>query len=90
MNGLQVWIYPNPVINQLIYEVYSDEDRDIQVATINILGQMINTSVLHVVKGLNHFSSDVSYYAAGTYLLRLQGDKQFAQAKFYKEVMIGK
>jgi hypothetical protein len=89
-SGLEIWIYPNPVLTQLVYEVYSDEERDLQVTTINVLGQVINASILHVVKGLNHFSNDVRYFSAGTYLLRLQGGKQFAQAKFYKEIMIGK
>ncbi len=76
-------IYPNPVIDALIFEYSTLEDEGISLEIFNTLGQPVREINLGQSPFLQKEEIPVSDWAAGVYFIRLKGEKK-AWLKFVK------
>ena len=76
--GTIIFIYPNPVIDNLTIETNSNEEHRLEI--INLLGQTIYTTYIGRKNIIN-----TSNYSCGLYILKIYTDKEIVVRKFVKE-----
>lgn len=66
-------VYPNPTRGELNVAVKFDQNREVKVTVVNLLGEVI-TSITPQTVLENNFNIDMSAYASGLYLVRIEAD----------------
>ncbi len=74
----QIKIYPNPTSNNLTIETNSNTKQNIEI--VNLLGQSLYTSYIN-----NITTIDVSAFAKGVYIIKLNTDMGIVVKKFIKQ-----
>ncbi|MEP7169354.1 MAG: T9SS type A sorting domain-containing protein [Bacteroidota bacterium] len=76
--GLEIKIFPNPVINHLSVSIYADKIKMYRIRISDIIGQEISSSVYYPSAMGAAYDIDVSALSEGIYLLTLESaDKKF-------------
>ena len=85
-NGLSIGIYPVPVKDKLHFNIATIEDRIITIDVFNDKGrEVIKSSTLKLLKGLNKVEMNASQWARGVYIIGIVGDNYEQQIKFIVE-----
>ncbi|MEA3461742.1 MAG: T9SS type A sorting domain-containing protein, partial [Bacteroidota bacterium] len=84
--GLDLQIFPNPVVSEFNMALYVDRDSELQIEFVNTLGQMMYRDVLGLNPGSQtlYFGGDVVNQAmprSGIYFINLYLDGKFAGVK---------
>ncbi len=66
-------IYPNPVTEKLIAEVFKTDAESVTVSVVDLAGRILFEQVNNVKAGLNKIEVNTSTLAKGTYLLQITG-----------------
>jgi 1,4-alpha-glucan branching enzyme len=83
-NALQVFVYPNPVENNSVTEIYVPEKSSVQVDLWNVSGQkaaVIFTGILAKGKHTVSLSAKTNNLPAGIYLLKVQAKNKSQAVK---------
>lgn len=85
--GLSFGLQPNPAIGQTLLQIESLESQDAELTVYDLTGrEMLNGEKMHVVKGSNSITLDVSVLPPGSYLVSLRTAKGVA----VRPLMVGK
>ncbi|HAS45987.1 MAG TPA: hypothetical protein DCS93_36225 [Microscillaceae bacterium] len=76
--------YPNPATTTLTIQTNSSETDTGRVTLYGISGQVMLTNQLSIEKGVNTFILDISRFAAGTYVLKVQT----ANGEYFDQVRV--
>lgn len=79
-NNNYLSIYPNPIINNITIETNSNTNTKQKIEITNLLGQSMYTYDVY-----SKATIDVSAYAKGIYIIKLNSDKRIIVKKFIKE-----
>lgn len=81
-----VSLYPNPTIQSIRMDLQYDNTSRITIELIDMLGRVLNTDNLDVLKGqMSNYQLDVSTLSAGMYMFRLTSEgRQLNSYKFQK------
>ncbi|MDZ4846548.1 MAG: T9SS type A sorting domain-containing protein [Chitinophagales bacterium] len=84
-----VSLYPNPTIQSIHMDVKYDNTSRIQIELVDMLGRVLNSDNLDVLKGqVSNYQLDVSSLASGMYLFRLTSNGNLLNSyKFQKAGM---
>ncbi len=68
-----VYVYPNPFIDAIHFDFYSEDEEEITVTLSDVLGQTMIEQNINATKGMNYQSVNVSALnlASGLYILKL-------------------
>ena len=76
---LDASLYPNPTIGTTTLKFETATAGDYKVSVVDMTGQVMQTSSINAVEGLNMHELDLSTYAKGLYMVRLERDGEPAQ-----------
>ena len=62
-------VYPNPAINSTTLEVYSDNNSDIEINIIDVLGKNVFSETTKVYSGKNLKTLDIRNLQKGVYFI---------------------
>jgi hypothetical protein len=69
-------LYPNPANENTYLDFYSESEMNLQVAIYDLLGHHVKEiQTLKILKGRNKFMLPLTGLRAGSYIIRLNGDK---------------
>lgn len=72
VSSVFVNLYPNPTIQSIRMDIKYDNTSRIKIELVDMLGRVLNTDNLDVLKGqVSNYQLDVSSLAAGMYMFRL-------------------
>jgi hypothetical protein len=77
-------VSPNPVKDFVNITLHSANDENIEIAVLNISGEMIYSVSNYLVSGKNEIPIDVSSWITGTYLMKFKTDKGTFTGRFIK------
>ncbi len=77
-------LYPVPAQNMLTLETELAKAGDVKVEILNMEGRVVKREMLQANGGKNTFNFDISSYAKGTYVLKLQDAERSSELKFTK------
>lgn len=63
---------PNPTGGHIALQILSNEDNDISISIIDNVGKVISSEMKSTVNGLNTIDTDLTGFANGSYLVRVQ------------------
>ena len=69
---LDASLYPNPTIGTTTLKFETSTAGDYKVSVVDMTGQIMQTSTITAVEGLNMHELDLSTYAKGLYMVRLE------------------
>ena len=69
---LDATLYPNPTVGTTTLKFETSKAGDYQVSLVDITGQIMQTETVTAVEGLNMHELDMSTYAKGLYMVRLE------------------
>lgn len=75
-NNQELYIYPNPVIDQLNISFSSKGNSKAKLSIFNISGKEIFTESIAVSAGVNKYTLDVNQLIEGIHILQLETSKQ--------------
>lgn len=76
-------IYPNPVINQINFNIETKSTGNLLVKIYDLRGNLITAHTIgNISKGLNKLSIDASELNSGTYLMQVISGMESQKAKF--------
>lgn len=84
-NAVNISIYPNPVKDNLILNIKSEQAGLMQLQIVSKDGKLVKTFLLDVVKGTNSQSFNISNLPNDFYLLQSQFGTEVNKLKFLKE-----
>jgi hypothetical protein len=73
---LNTRIYPNPVSNVMNVDFTLENAQVMNIQLVDVLGQVVYTSEIKAVAGINNFKLNVKDFAAGVYSLNTQFENQ--------------
>jgi hypothetical protein len=81
INGFSLAVFPNPFNNtNTISLSIPSYDRDVEIAIINTLGQIVNRETVAAAGGMAYYVNDMSGFASGVYFVHVQAG-EYAAAK---------
>lgn len=86
VSNVFVSLYPNPTIQSIRMDVKYDKNSRIQIELVDMLGRILNSDNLDVLKGqVSNYQLDVSALASGMYMFRLTSNGNLLNSyKFQK------
>ena len=75
-SGMELTMYPNPVLRTLNVQVNTQIEGEGQIALMDISGKQLLSNNQTFVKGLNFVSMDVSSLVSGVYVVQYTDAKQ--------------
>ncbi len=79
-----IFINPNPVINTLKLEWYSNVAGNVMICITDVTGRVLITKQATATKGMNNRLLHIESLAAGTYILLLKENSEVRNVKFVK------
>jgi len=76
---LDATLYPNPTSGTTTLKFETSTAGDYKVSVVDITGQIMQTSTITAVEGLNMQELDLSTYAKGLYMVRLEREGEAMQ-----------
>jgi hypothetical protein len=68
-----ITLYPNPVVDEFTYQIYSSKETEVSVSMVNSLGQVVYRKEHRLVpKGISNHYINVSRLSAGDYILHVR------------------
>jgi len=81
----ELFIYPNPVIDNSVLRVKIDEADWYQIQVINALGELESSQRAYFLKGENTINMQNSMKSAGMYYIKLQNKNRIFSTKLLKQ-----
>lgn len=77
-----ILVYPNPTTGKLNFEWDNKQSKKAEINVYNLMGQMVNNTIIQESKGLNKYELNVSDLKFGLYLVVIKTETQTLNAKF--------
>ncbi|MBN2611258.1 MAG: T9SS type A sorting domain-containing protein [Bacteroidales bacterium] len=74
-------VYPNPAKSDLTARFFSNTSASAKVSLVSLTGQILETTEMNTVAGINHASFDPSKYSQGVYFVKLEVDGKVSHSK---------
>ena len=79
-----LFIYPDPVSNQITLQVGIKQGGSWTLLVRDVLGKTLVSKSIQLAAGLNNIINDVSFLPDGTYYVSLRNGKNIATRRFIK------
>ncbi len=76
IDGFSAKVFPNPAIDHTNIEMNTESNKDVQIILWNANGQLLQSTILRNVQGVQTKNLSVAGLPAGTYLLGFRVDEQ--------------
>jgi hypothetical protein len=84
ISDLSVNLYPNPVKDNLHFEIESNKDQLVELTIFDQTGKIVNSYKIKLLEGSRTFDFNVNF-ASGVYLYSIATDQQVSKGKFIKQ-----
>ena len=78
-------VYPVPVQNEIIFNIETSRNKDVQIDIIDITGVVRHISKVETVSGESEYKVDVSDLPAGQYIYKIHSDNKVEHGYIIKE-----
>ena len=83
-DGVGLFTYPNPAVNELRLAVNSGSSKQLALQIFDETGKQVHQQNLNSVTGSNNYRVNVSAFAKGSYYIKLVTEKGVETTKFIK------
>ncbi len=77
-------LYPNPVIDELNIELYSEKSDNVTIQIYNYSGQVVYTENISLYDGANQFRISAENIVSGMYFVKISGNGNYETLRFVK------